>query len=148
MVDTVAHGKGAGIFDHALMFISSGNLTRGKITTTALKSRGTHQRGLSVRLVFPKFPGTTCKVLPVVAASTNDSTYRVISTYPGGALSDLSGTAYAREIQWDFAISGPMPYVRLQFTFTGGTTGTSFGAVVAGIVPRGNYEWSRAVRFN
>lgn len=148
MADTVNAGRGSGIFDHALMFISTGNVTRGTAQTTALKIRGTPVRGLSVRMLFPRFPGTTCKILPAVAASADNSTYRVISQYPGGALSAAAGTAAAKEIQWEFAAPASFPYVRLQFTYTGGTTGSSFGAVKAGIVPRGQGEWRRNVRWD
>lgn len=148
MADTVVSGRGSGIFDHALMFISTGNITRGNTTTTALKIRGTSPHGLSVRMLFPRFPGTTCKILPAVAVSTDNSTYRVYSQYPGGAQSAVAGTSGAKEIQWDFAIPSSFPYVRLQFTFTGGTTGTTFGGIRAGIVPRGLGEWRRNVRWD
>jgi hypothetical protein len=149
MVDTINKGKADGLFDHALMFISTGNLTKGKTTTTAFKIRGTPPlNGLSVRMLFPRFPGTTCKILPVVAVSTDNSTFRVQSTYPGGALSAVAGTSGAKEIQFDFEIPSGFPYVRMQFTYTGGTTGSSFGAAIAGIVPRGQGEWNRNVRFS
>jgi hypothetical protein len=148
MADTQASGRGNGLFDHATMFISTGNVTRGTAQSTALKIRGTHHRGASVRMKIPSFPATTCKILPQVAASTDGTTYRVVSTYPGGALSAVAGTSGAREIQWEFAVPASFPYVRLQFTYTGGTTGSSFGAVKAGIVPRGLGEWRRDVRFD
>jgi hypothetical protein len=147
MADTQASGRGNGVFDHALMFISTGNVTRGTAQTSALKIRGTHHRGASVRMLIPSWSATTCKILPTVAASTDGTTYRVVSTYPGGALSAAAGAA-AREIQWEFAVPSSFPYVRLQFTYTGGTTGSSFGAVKAGIVPRGLGEWRRDVRWD
>lgn len=148
MVDTVNRGRGSGIFDHALMFISTGNLTRGKSASTALKIRGTPARGLSVRMMIPQFDGTTWKVLPYVQVSADDSTYRAVSYYPGGALSNLDSSAYATEIQWEFDVPRGFPYVKLGFTHTGGTTGSSLGAVKAGIVPRGIGEWRRNVRWD
>lgn len=148
MVDTVNVGRGSGLFDHALMFISTGTLTRGTSASSALKIRGTHQRGMSVRMLIPRFPGTTCKILPAVQASADNSTFRTVSTYPGGAQSAVVGVSGAKEIQWEFAVPASFPYVKLAFTFTGGTTGSNFGAVQAGIVPRGLGEWRRNVRWD
>lgn len=145
MADTVNRGRGSGIFDHALMFISTGNLTRGTTTSSAIKIRGTPAKGLSVRMMIPSYPATTWKVLPYVQASADNSTYRTISTYPGGAISGASG---ADEIQWEFEVPSGFPYVKLAFTHTGGTTGDSLGAVQAGIVPRGLGEWRRNVRWD
>lgn len=144
---TTVPGRGAGLFDHALMFRSTGNLTKGTtVTSTTLNIRGTPHRGLSVRMVFPSSPGTTFKVLPSLYGSVDNSTFRVISTYPGGAYSNTVNVG--GEIQWDFAVPRGMPYVRLYYTFTGGTTGSSFGAVKAGIVPRGLGDWQRQVRWS
>jgi hypothetical protein len=142
---TTNPGRGNGIFDHALMFLSSGNLTKGTSASSVLHIRGTHQRGSSIRMVFPNSPATTWKVLPQLYGSVDNSTFRLVSTYPNGPYSNAKSTA--GEIQWEFALPRGIPYVKLQFTHTGGTTGSSFGAVKAGIVPRGLGEWHRQVRW-
>lgn len=148
MADTQQRGRGSGVFDHALMFISTGTVTRGTSVSSTLKIRGTPKDGLSVRMMIPRFPGTTCKFLPTVYASVDSSTFRSISVYPGGTLSATAGTGSATELQWEFAVPSSMPYVRLGFAYVGGTTGSNFGAVQAGIVPRGLGEWRRDVRWD
>lgn len=129
------------VFDNLLMFKSSGNLTAtSTVPASGLKIRGTPNEGLAARVLFPSTPGTAAQVLVAIHASDDDSTYRIISTYPGGAQSWASG---ADEIIIPFATA--KKYVKMVFTVTGGTTGTSWGAVKAGIVPRVYADWTRTV---
>ena len=132
------------VFDHAQMFISTGNLTKTAThPSSGIKIRGTAVSGLGVRIVFPSTPGTAAQVLPTIHASDNNSTYRLVSTYPGGAQSWASG---GKELVFGFVTS--KKYVKLTFTVTGGTTGTSWGAAKAGIVEGVGFDWSRAVDFS
>lgn len=148
MATTVTPVSGNGVFDNTLMFISTTNVTRGTSAlkpASGLKIRGTPVKGLAVRIMFPTTPGTTLRILPQLYVSADDSTYRVQAQYAGGYLSWASG---GKEVMVPFdAISG-YPYVKLGFAFNGGTTGSSFGGVQAGIVPRAHGDWSRAVRFD
>jgi len=143
---TVLDGSGGGVFDNAVMFLSSGNLTAtSTVPSAGLKIRGTHVNGSAARVVFPSTPGTAAQVAVAIHASADDSTYRVIASYPGGALSWASG---GKEIMLPFAVPSGYPYVKMVFTVTGGTTDTSWGAVKAGIVPRAHGVWTRAVRWD
>jgi hypothetical protein len=144
-VATTVSGSGDGVFDNAVMFMSSGNLTKTGLTpSSGLKIRGTPLNGLGCRIMFPTTPGLSATVLPEIHCSADNSTYRVASTYPGGALSWASGT---KEVQWAFTVPPGYPYVKLKFTITGGSTACSYGAVQAGIVLRAN-EYTRAVRWD
>jgi len=142
---TTAGGTGAGVFDNTLMFKSSGNLTKtSTVPAAGLKIRGTPVTGLAARVMFP----TACvsaQVLVEIHESTDDSTYRVAATYPGGALSWASG---AKEIMVPFAVHSGYPYVKMDFNVTNGSTATDFGAVQAGIVPRAHGDWRRGVRWD
>ena len=137
---------GGGVFDNLLMFNSSTNVTRG--TTYApgvLKIRGTPAAGLGVRVLFPETDGTTVKVLPEIYASADNSTYRLVSVYPGGHVSFASGQ---HEVNFKFAVPRSLQYVKMYFAFATGTTASSFGAVKAGIVPSDAYaDWSRAAQW-
>lgn len=146
-------GTGAGVFDNTLMFMSSGNLTRGSLAalkpTSGLKIRGTPAEGLAVRIQFPRMSGTTVKLLPQLYVSMDDSTYRVQSQYPGGYLSNTPGTANAIEVMVPFEAISAYKYAKLGFALVGGTTGSSWGAVKAGIVQtRGHGDWTRNVRWD
>jgi len=140
-----------GVFDNTVMFISSGNLTKGACASlkpsSGLKIRGTPVVGLAARINIPAWPGTTMKLLPQIYASADDSTYRVQAQYEGGYLSALK-TASGSEVMVPFETISAYPYVKLGFAIVGGTTGSSFGAVKAGIVPRAHGDWTRAVRFD
>ena len=144
---------GAGVFDNTLMFMSSGNLTKtSSHPTKGLKIRGTPVTGLAARVLFPSSGGTTelCQVLTQIYESVDDTTYRLQSTYPGGAMSWEAGVypyVQAREIMIPFACHSGFPYVKMYFTVTGGSTG-AFGAVQAGIVPRAHGDWRRGVRWD
>ena len=143
---TTVTGLAEGIFDYAAMFISSGNLTKtGLHPSAGIKVRGTGLKGSAVRIYFPTTPGLSATVLPEVHGSVDDSTYRVVSTYPGGAISWASGT---KEANLAFTLPKGYFYAKLKFTITGGSTATSFGAVQAGIVPRVDGEWTRTVRWD
>lgn len=134
-----------GVYDAQLMFKSnSNNLTRAGLTAPAagLKIRGTPVHGLGVRIVIPEWPGTTVKLAINVQGSVDDSTYRTIASYPLGAQCRLS-SASGEVLKFSFAQPADQPYVKLNFTVTGGTTGTSWGAVKAGIVDPGQ-DWDRA----
>ena len=130
------------VFDHALMFQSTGNITTSGYATNALEIHGTPVRGLGVRIQIPSTPGTTVPILPSLYVSEDNSTYRLCSTYPGGAQSVASGT-----LEMIFGFITNKKYAKLYFTVTSGTTGSSFGAVVAGIVDYAGWDWSRAVSF-
>lgn len=133
------------VFDHALMFMSTGNLTKTGYSTNALKIRGTPIGGLAARIVVPRSPGVTGKILPSLYVSDDNSTFRLAATYPGGAQSWLysaGGKEFILPVETD------KKYVKLYFTITGGTTGTSFGAVKAGLVEGVGRDWTRAVNFS
>jgi hypothetical protein len=149
-------GRGVGVFDNLLMFISSGNVTKtGTHPTSGIKLRGTPVRGLAARILFPSSPGLSATILPEIHVSADDSTYRVQATYAGGALSWAAGADTAlgisqsdREVMVPFEVPTGFPYVKLKLTVTGGSTATSFGAVKAGIVPRAHGDWTRQVRWD
>jgi hypothetical protein len=130
------------VFDHALMFQSTGNITATGYATNALKISGTPINGLGVRIVFPSSPGTTVPILPSMYVSDDDSTYPLAATYPGGAQSWATG---GNELVFGFISN--KKYAKLYFTVTSGTTGSSFGAVQAGIIENVGWDWPRAVGF-
>jgi len=132
----------APVFDHALMFQSTGNITATGYATNALKIYGTPVNGLGVRIAIPSTPGTTVPILPSLYVSDDNSTYFLSTVYPGGAQSVASGT-----IELVFGFVSNKKYAKLYFTVTSGTSGSSFGAVTAGIVEQVGYDWSRAVNF-
>lgn len=149
MATTVTPVTGAGVFDNTLMFISTSNVTRGSTAlrpTSGIKIRGTPVQGLAVRITFPTGPGTTAKILPQLYVSADNSTYRLQSQYEGGYLSWTKGQG--QEVMLPFEALSGYPYVKLGFAFVGGTTGSSWGAVKAGIVPRAHGDWTRAVRWD
>jgi hypothetical protein len=142
---TQVNGRAAGVWDYAAMFISSGNLTKtASYPSSGMKLRGTPVDGLAVRIHFPDTPGLSATVLPEIQGSVDDSTYHTVSKYPGGALSWASGT---KDIVFPFEMISNIPYAKLKFTITGGSTATSFGAVIGGITVRSHGEWTRKVRF-
>lgn len=133
-------------FDYNLMFKSdSANLTKtGLCPTAGIKIYGTPVKGHSVRILYPSTPGLSATLLPEIHMSEDDSTYHLVSTYPGGALSWASG---AKEIAFSFQVpQRKNMYVKLNHTIGGGTTATSFGAMKAGLVLAGA-EWDRSVDF-
>lgn len=143
---TTATGTGSGVFDEKLYFKSSGNLTKtSTVPAAGIKIRGTPVDGLAARVNFPTTPGASAQVLVAIHVSADDSTYRIQSTYPGGALSWASG---GKEIMVPFECISGYPYVKMVFTITGGSTACSFGAVRAGIVPRAHGDWRRQVRWD
>ena len=153
MATTVTPTSGDGVFDNTLMFISSGNLTKGAVASlkpsSGHKIRGTPVKGLAARILIPAWPGTTMKLLPQIYVSADNSTYRVQAQYEGGYLSKTKSSSGAeQEIMVPFESISGYPYVKLGFAIVGGTTGSSFGAVRAGIVPRAHGDWTRAVRFD
>lgn len=132
------------VFDYNLMFISSGNLTKTALyPSSGIKIHGTPVKGMGVRIYFPSTKGTSVKVLPEIHLSQDNSTYHQAAVYPGGAQSWASG---AKELIFAFEASQrKYRYVKLKFTITNGTTGTSFGAVKAGLVLPGSGEFDRTV---
>ena len=133
-------------FDAALMFKSNtNNLTRavGTFPSAGLKIRGTPISGLAAKIIIPEWPGTTVKLAMNVQGSMEDTTYRTVASYPLGAQCRLSSAA-AEVLMVPFTLPADVPYVKLNFAITGGTTGTSWGAVKAGIVPIGGSDWERA----
>ena len=146
-VTNVRPATGAGVFDNTLMFLSSTDLTKTSSHPAAgLKIRGTPVTGLAARVMFPASGGSTlwCQIVTEIHESTDDATYRLQSTYVGGALSWADG---AQEIMVPFECHSGYPYVKMYFTITGATTAT-FGAVQAGIVPRAHGDWHRGVRWD
>lgn len=131
------------VFDHALMFHSTGNITATGYASNALKIYGTPVNGLGVRVLFPSGEGTTVPILPSLYVSDDNSTYFLASSYPGGAQSWTQDTA--QELVFGFVSN--KKYAKLYFTVTSGTSGSSFGAVQAGIVEQVGWDWSRAVSF-
>ena len=145
---TIVSGLGEGIFDYGAMCKSSGNLTKtATVPSAGLVVRATHMHGGAVRVTFPSTSGTREQVLVEVHASVDDSTYRVVSTYPGGAVSWASG---AKSINVPFTLPAGYKYAKVKFTVTGGTTtsGAGFGAVMAGLVPSVPGDWNRQVRWD
>ena len=143
---TIVEGLGEGMFDYGAMFKSSGNLTKTEtVPASGIKIKGTALKGSAVRVVFPTTAyGTGDQVLIEVQASVDDSTYRTVATYPGGALSWASGH---KSVVMPFAVPPGYDYAKLKFTVSGGTTtdGCNFGAVFAGIVPQVHGNWHRNV---
>lgn len=131
------------VFDHSLMFHSSGNITKTGYATNALKIYGTPKNGLGVRISFPSSPGTTVPILPSMYVSDDNSTYYLAASFPGGAQSWTKATG--KDLIFGFISN--KKYAKLHFTITSGTTGSSFGAVQAGIIENVGWDWSRAVGF-
>lgn len=140
---TVLKGIGEGIFDEQLMFQSSA-VTK-DTNTSALKLRGTPVTGLAVRIVYTSTPGTAAQIHAHVEASVDNSTFRDIAFYHNGAQSWASGS---KEMMIPFAVPSTFPYVRVVFDVTGGTTGTTWSTVYAGVVPRAHGDWTRQVRWD
>ena len=142
---TTITGLGEGIFDYGAMFISSGNLTKtGLHPTSGILVRGTGLKGSAARIFFPSSSGTYERVLMEIHGSVDDSTYRLVATYPGGYQSWATGSGKAFNLP--FTLPKGMKYAKLKFTLANNTTNTSgYGAVKAGIVPRVDGPWSRAV---
>jgi len=127
-------------FDYNLMFLSSGNLTKTvTVPTSGIKIKGTPQKGLGVRITFPTTDGTYMTVYPSVVMSEDDSTYRTVAYYPGGAQSWASG---GKDLVFGFKVpERKYKYVKLTLTVAGQTSSGSFGAVKAGIVlSAGEYD--------
>ena len=134
-------------FDARLMFMSSGNLTKtSTLPAAGLKIRGTPVHGIAARVIIPRWTGTKSKMVIALHVSKDDSTYYLASTYPGGSLSNLVATA-GSELIIPLACRRVFQYVKIVFTLTGGTTGTSYGAVKAGLVEGVGFDKSRAVQF-
>jgi len=128
------------------MFISSGNLTKTvTVPSSGLKIHGTGiAEGMAARIVVPSWPGTAVKLLMAIHTSTDNSTYRIESTYKGGNVS-YAKTASGQE--FIIPLKTNRKYAKMVFTLTNGTTGTSFGAVRAGLVTNVGYDWQRAKSF-
>lgn len=140
-------GTGAGVFDNQLMFISSGEVSRGSTTalpSAGLKIRGTPENALAARIMIPDFPGTTMKITAHIQGSWDNSTYVTIASYQGGYLSKAANGT--QEIMVPFSTT--YPYVKLLFAFAGVTATWNFGNVRAGIVNVGHGDWSRLVRWD
>lgn len=135
------------VFDYNLMFQSSGNLTKTQTVPAAgIKIRGTPMKGIGVRMVFPDTPGLSATVLPAVHMSEDDSTYRLVATYPGGAQSWASGS---KELYMGVEVpQRKYKYIKLVLTITGGTTACDFGALKAGLVLPGSSNYDRSVDFS
>lgn len=130
------------VFDHSLMFHSTGNVTATGYTANALKIYGTPINGLGVRISFPSTPGTAAQILPAMYVSDDNSTYHLAAQYPGGAQSWASG---GQDLIFGFISN--KKYAKLHFTVSGGTTGTTFGAAQAGIIENVGFDWDRSVGF-
>ena len=146
---TTQDGLAEGIFDYAAMFMSAGSVTATvTVPSSGIKVRGTGLKGSAVRVHFPATSGTREQVLVEIHGSVDDSTYRVVSTHAGGAISWASGD---EQINVPFTLPKGYFYAKMKFTVTGGTTtaGAGYvGGVYAGIVPRVDGEWTRVVRFD
>ena len=143
---TTIPGVGDGLFDYGAMFKSSGNLTK-TLTTDAVVMRGSPRQGSAARVVFPSTSGTREQVLIAVHGSVDNSTYRLVAQYAGGALSWASGH---KSVVVPFNLPRGYKYAKMVFTVTGGTTtsGAGFGAVKAGVIMRLNADYSRTVNWN
>jgi hypothetical protein len=81
-----------------------------------------------------------------VHASVDNSTYRLVAQYAGGAVSWASG---GKSYNLPFNLPRGYKYAKMVFTVTGGTTtdGAGYGGVYAGVVPRVHGDWDRKVQF-
>ena len=60
MATTLTNETGGGVFDYAVMFKSSGNLTKtSTVPSSGIKIRGTAVDGSAARVVFPTTPGAS-----------------------------------------------------------------------------------------
>ena len=135
-------------FDNLLMFRTSGNLTQSE-SNGPLTIRGTSiEGGMAGVVIVPSSAETLASVLPRYYVSDDDSTYTLLATYPGGAKSidvNAGGSNNLSEVLTTPIVTDKK-YVKEELVVAG-TTATSFGAVVSGLVgPRG-FDFSRAVGF-
>ncbi len=77
-------------------------------------------------------------------ASADDSTYRLIATYPGGAQSWASGAVTA---EFYVPIVTNLKYVKTELVISGSTGTPNFGVVKAGIVEGVGWDWKREENF-
>lgn len=128
--------------DANLLSINAGVTSAGK-TGSALKIRGTPNRGMAMSVFIPSTTGTTNDLLAVVQASDDDSTWSEISRYVGGRTSWASGGQ-----QWMIPFATTKKYVRAVMTVAGSTGTANFGTCVAGIVDKVHGDWGRPVNFS
>jgi hypothetical protein len=148
-------GRGSGVFDNSLMFLTGAvNLTCGNAATLfplahGLKIRGTPMHGLAVRVLIPRFPGTTVSLHPTIWLSADDTTYVAQSQYPGGPFTNTMVKVAGSEVEVMMPFDAPrgFAYVKMGFAQVSGTTGDSWGAVRAGIVPQAHGDWTRKVKW-
>lgn len=130
-------------FDKLLMFKSSGTVSV-SASSTALKIYGTSVEGMAARCSVPSSAETTASILPRYWISADDSTYYLAATYPGGAQSidKTNGTA----LDLYTPVAGVFKYIKEELVIVG-TTATSFGIVMSGLVLRAHADWDRDVSF-
>lgn len=131
------------VFDHALMFFSTGDLAATSTTSGALKIRTTPVSGMAVRINVPGTHTTTKTLQAVVLVSADNSTYvKYASGYQAGTITLAAATP--KELIVPIITS--YKYVKLELTPAGGTG--SLGAVKAGLVSGVGYDFSRKVDWN
>lgn len=128
-------------FDSLLMTRTTGNLTASE-SSSGVIIRGTGVKGMAAYFSIPSTTGTTNDLLPRVWVSADDSTYLLVATHDGGAVSWASG---GKEFVVPFATN--KKYAKTELVIAGSTGTPNFGAVQAGIVLGVGYDWTRAVNF-
>jgi len=135
------------VFDKSLITRSTGNLTASH-SSSSVQTNGTPLRGMVARFIIPSSSGTTNQLLFRVWGSDDDSTYRVLASNQGGALSWTSGTLDEddqTEVLVPFA--SKHKYHKTEIVISGSTGTPNFGIVKAGIVSGPAWDWERKNNF-
>jgi hypothetical protein len=134
------------VFDAELMFRTTGNLTTSE-SSSGLKIHGTPIRGMAAYFVLPSSTGTTNNVTVKVWASEDDSTYRILATYPGAPRSWASGALTEKDGTFVVPIVTTMKYVKSEIVIAGSTGVPNFGVAKAGVIVGVGWDWKREERF-
>lgn len=130
------------VMDSNLMFRTTGNLTQSE-SSGAITVHGTPIKGMSVQVEVPSANGANDTILPRLYASTDGSTYNVVSSWQGGATKIPTG---GKTFILPFSLPhGQKTYLKLELVVTAASTTTNFGAVKAGIVLGRGAEVDRSV---
>lgn len=126
------------MFDSNLMFRTQTAMTVSE-SLGPLTIYGTPIRGMNVRITIPS-SNLNDTVLPTLFASTDGSTYNVLSRYGAGATKCTGG----KELNLPFMLpKGQKTYLKLELSVALASTTGVFGVVVAGLTMGGGADVDR-----
>ena len=132
-------------FDANMMFRTTAALTQSE-SLGPITVYGGQQCGLAARVIVPGNGGAgdygaNDTVLPRVYASSDGSTYNLVSTYAKGAQKPGTGNL---ELIVPFPVFVGKRYIKLELVVTVASTSPNFGTVFAGIVQNPGFDWDRS----